>query len=148
MPNHYVGDLLRTIAISGRSRVRTELFKLFAIPASTPHPVKIHRQLACHGYLRDLSSAAHGELEEPGKTGDRRNVPQFFERIEIGKRPVCPKFFRPKFFPSFFTSHLITPIDMDSLRDYPSAPAARQKILPQGEHHRQRRSVPWLNVGS
>jgi hypothetical protein len=38
MPNHYGGDLLSTIAISGLSRVRTELSELFVIPASTPHP--------------------------------------------------------------------------------------------------------------
>ena len=65
IPNHYVGVLLHTIAMSGRSRVRTELFKLFVIPASAQHPVQMHRQLACHGYLRDLSSAAHGQVEEP-----------------------------------------------------------------------------------
>ena len=28
MPNHYAGDLLRTMAMYGLSRVRTELFKL------------------------------------------------------------------------------------------------------------------------
>ena len=36
MPNHYVGDLLRTMAISGRSRVRTELLELAVIPAPAP----------------------------------------------------------------------------------------------------------------
>ena len=33
MPNHYAGDLLHTLAISGLSRVRTELFELTVIPA-------------------------------------------------------------------------------------------------------------------
>jgi len=28
----------------------------------------------------------------------RRNVPRFFERMEIGERPVCLQFFRPGFF--------------------------------------------------
>jgi integrase len=31
IPNHYVGDLLHTLAISGLSRVRTELFKLTVV---------------------------------------------------------------------------------------------------------------------
>jgi hypothetical protein len=57
MPNHYVGDLPLTMGMSGRSRVRTELSKLFVIPASAPHPVQMHRQLARHRDFRDLSSA-------------------------------------------------------------------------------------------
>ena len=39
MPNHYVGDLLHTMAISGLSRVRTELLKLAVVESLTPHPV-------------------------------------------------------------------------------------------------------------
>src|SRR5579864_3058002 len=38
MPDHYVGDLLDTVAISGPSRVPTEVFKLTVIPALAPHP--------------------------------------------------------------------------------------------------------------
>ena len=64
MPNHYVGDLLHTMAISGLSRVRTELFEMGIIAALAPHPVQPHRQLSRYGYLRDLSSPAHGEVEE------------------------------------------------------------------------------------
>ena len=64
MPNHYVGDLLHTMAISGLSRVRTELFEPFVIPAPAPHPVQMHRQFAGHGYLGDLPSATHGKMEE------------------------------------------------------------------------------------
>ena len=62
VPNHYVGDLLHTTAISGRSRVRTELFELAVIPAPEPHPVQMHRQLPSHRYLRDLSSSAQGQV--------------------------------------------------------------------------------------
>jgi len=40
----------------------------------------------------------------PGKPGDRRNVPQFFVR-KNGKRPVCPWFF-PWFFPGFSISRI------------------------------------------
>ena len=64
MPNHYVGDLLHTMAISGLSRVRTELFELSVIPALTPHPVQVHRQFAGHRYLGDLPSATHGKMEK------------------------------------------------------------------------------------
>ena len=64
MPNHYAGDLLSHLAISGLSRVRTELFELTVIPALVPHPVQVNRQLSGHRYLRDLSSPAHDEVEE------------------------------------------------------------------------------------
>jgi hypothetical protein len=64
IPNHYAGDLLRAMAISGRSRVRTELFELTVIPAPAPHPVQMYRQLPSHRYLRDLPSSGHGKMEE------------------------------------------------------------------------------------
>src|SRR5271155_1564148 len=64
IPNHHVGDLLHTMAISGLSRVRTELFELTVIPALAPHPVQMHRQLSGHRYLRDLSSAPHGQMKK------------------------------------------------------------------------------------
>src|SRR5215469_14719777 len=61
MPNHYVGDGLHTIGMSGLSRVRTKLLRLAVVAALTPHPVEMHRQLPRHGYLRDLPSPPHGE---------------------------------------------------------------------------------------
>src|ERR1700720_4789615 len=64
MPNHYAGDLVHTMAISGLSRVRTELFKLTVVQTLTPHPVQVNRQLSGHRYLRDLPSSAHGQVEE------------------------------------------------------------------------------------
>ena len=64
MPNHYIGDLLHTIAMSGLSRVRTELLQLAVVAALTPHPVQMHRQFARHGYLGDLPSTPHGQMEE------------------------------------------------------------------------------------
>src|SRR5215467_8963386 len=54
MPNHYVGDGLHTIGMSGLSRVRTELRRLAVVAALTPHPVQMHGQLSCHRYFRDL----------------------------------------------------------------------------------------------
>ncbi len=47
MPNHYVAVLLDSMAISGLSRVRTELFELCIVPALAPHPVQMHRQFPC-----------------------------------------------------------------------------------------------------
>ena len=64
MPNHYAGDLLLTMAISGLSRVRTELFKLTVVQSLTPHPVQMNRQLSGHRDLRDLPSSTHGQVEE------------------------------------------------------------------------------------
>jgi len=64
MPNHYVGDLLHTIGISGLSRVRTELLHLAIIQSLAPHPVQMHRQFPRHGYLGNLSSSPHGQVKE------------------------------------------------------------------------------------
>jgi len=64
MPNHYVGDLLHTIGMSGLSRVRTDLMRLTVIAALTPHPVQMHRQLPRHGYLGDLPPSSRGKVEE------------------------------------------------------------------------------------
>jgi hypothetical protein len=64
MPNHYVGDLLPTIGMSGLSRMRTELLQLAVVVALAPHPVQMHRQFPSHRYFRDLSSSAHGKVEE------------------------------------------------------------------------------------
>ncbi len=64
MPNHYIGDLLLTIAMSGLSRVRTELVHLAVVASLTPHPVQMYRQLPCHRYFRNLPSTPHGQVEE------------------------------------------------------------------------------------
>src|SRR5579864_6698153 len=64
MPNHYVGDLLNTIGMSGLSRVRTELVHLAVIQPLTPHPVQMHRQLPRHRDLGDLAPTPHGKVEE------------------------------------------------------------------------------------
>ena len=84
IPNHYVGDLLHTMAISGRSRVRTELFELTVVPAPTPHPVQMHRQLPGHGYLRDLPPAPHRDMEEltaPLRLTAHRDLRRFHQQI-------------------------------------------------------------------
>jgi len=57
IPNHYGGDLLHTMAISGLSRVRTELLHLFVVPTAPPHPVQLDRQLPGHRDFHDLASA-------------------------------------------------------------------------------------------
>jgi hypothetical protein len=68
MPNHYIGDLLHTIGMSGLSRVRTELMQLAVIAALAPHPVQMHRQLPRHRNDRSFlpaSPAALGQLQPP-----------------------------------------------------------------------------------
>ena len=64
MPNHYIGDLLSTIEISGLSRVRTELVQLAVVQSLTPHPVQMHRQFARHCHLGDLSPTSHRKMEK------------------------------------------------------------------------------------
>jgi len=56
MPNHYADDLLHTTAISGLSRVRTELLPLLVVPSLAPHPVQVDRKFSGHRHLGDLSS--------------------------------------------------------------------------------------------
>jgi hypothetical protein len=51
IPNQLLGVLLHTLAMSGLSRVRTELFQLLVIPSLAPHPVQANRQSPRH---RDL----------------------------------------------------------------------------------------------
>src|SRR5229473_6988209 len=63
MPNQLLGVLLHTLAISGLSRVRTELFQLLVIPALAPHPVQANRQSSRHRYLGDLPSPPHRQVE-------------------------------------------------------------------------------------
>ena len=64
MPNHYGGDLLHTMGISGLSRVRTELLHFVVVPSATPHPVQLDRQLPGHRHLGDLASAAHRQMKK------------------------------------------------------------------------------------
>jgi hypothetical protein len=59
MPNHYVGDLFLAIAISGRSRVRTEAFDLTVAPSLAPHPIQMHRQITLIDAQKRRSKSAH-----------------------------------------------------------------------------------------
>jgi len=44
---------LQTLAISGLSHVRTELFELLVVPSLAPHPVQSDREVAGHFHLSD-----------------------------------------------------------------------------------------------
>src|SRR6266481_4037604 len=55
--------LPHTIAMSGLSRVRTELFQLLIIPSLAPHPVLENRQSPRHSDLGDLSPPPHRQVE-------------------------------------------------------------------------------------
>jgi hypothetical protein len=83
MPNHYGGDLLHTMAISGLSRVRTELLHLFVVPAAPPHPIQLDRQLAGHRDFGDLSSPPHGQVKElaaPLRIAAHRDLRRFHQQ--------------------------------------------------------------------
>jgi hypothetical protein len=83
IPNHYGGDLLHTMAISGLSRVRTELLHFVVVPSAPPHPVQLDRQFPGHRYFRDLSPAPHGEVKElaaPLRIAAHRDLRRFHEQ--------------------------------------------------------------------
>src|SRR6202795_3037904 len=62
-PNQLLGVLLHTIAMSGLSRVRTELFHLLVTPFPTHHPVQTNCQLTSHRDLGNLPSSSHRQVE-------------------------------------------------------------------------------------
>jgi hypothetical protein len=65
MRNHYVGDLLHTMAISELSSTRTEVFQLLVIPSSAPRPIQTNCQSSRHGNFCDLAASSrpiHVEL--------------------------------------------------------------------------------------
>ena len=64
MPYQLLGVLLHTMAMSGLSRVRTELFQLLVIPSLAPHPVETNRESTGHGDLGNLPSPPHGQMEK------------------------------------------------------------------------------------
>src|SRR5271169_1695845 len=63
IPNQLLGVLLHTIAISGLSRVRTELFYLLVIPSLAPHPIHPNRESTGHRDLGDLPPSPHRQVE-------------------------------------------------------------------------------------
>src|SRR6202162_6633007 len=62
-PNQLLGVRRHTIAISGLSRVRTELSNLLVIPSLAPHPEQMHRQFSRHCYLGNFPSSPHRSVE-------------------------------------------------------------------------------------
>src|SRR5271167_2959041 len=62
-PNQLLGVQLRTMAISGLSRVRTELNPLLIIPSLAHLPVQTDRQLAGHCDLGNLPPPPHHQVE-------------------------------------------------------------------------------------
>ena len=59
-----IGVLLHTMAMSGLSRVRTELFHLLVIPSLAPHPVQTNCESTGHGDLGNLPSPPQGQVEK------------------------------------------------------------------------------------
>src|SRR6266852_9241039 len=64
IPNQFLGVLQHTIAMSGWSRVRTELFQLLVIPSLAPHPVQTNGESPRYGDLGDLPSPPHRQVEK------------------------------------------------------------------------------------
>src|SRR5580704_18028362 len=62
-PNQLLGVGLHTIAISGLSRVRTELAPRLIVPPLTHHPVQTNRLLAGHRHLGSFPSPPHHQVE-------------------------------------------------------------------------------------
>src|SRR5438270_7039453 len=79
-PYQFLGVLVHTMAMSGLSRVRTEVFQLLVIPSLAPHPVQTNRESPRHGYLGDLSSPPqlsnnlHCNLSQSGSVKQRQRV--------------------------------------------------------------------------
>ncbi len=83
MPNQLLGVQLHTIAISGLSRVRTELVQLLVIPSLAPHPVHANRQSPRHGDLGDLPPPPHRQvkiLTAPFRVAAHRDLRRFHQQ--------------------------------------------------------------------
>src|ERR1022692_2012529 len=57
IPNQLLGVLLHTMAISGLSRVRTELAQLLVIPSLPHHPIEANRELSRHRDFGDFPAS-------------------------------------------------------------------------------------------
>jgi hypothetical protein len=82
IPNQFLGVLPHTIAMSGLSRVRTELFQLLVIPSLAPHPEHANRQ-SRHGDLGDFPSPPHRQVEvltAPFLVTAHRNLRRFHQQ--------------------------------------------------------------------
>jgi len=62
-PINMLGVRLHTMAISGLSRMRSELAHLLIIPSPAPHPVKTNGETTSRGHLCSLASAAHHQMK-------------------------------------------------------------------------------------
>jgi hypothetical protein len=82
-PNQYLGVRLHTMAMSGLSHVRTELFQLLVIPLLAHHPEQLHGQASSHGNLRNLASASLQQMEifaAPLRQAAHRHLGRFYQQ--------------------------------------------------------------------
>src|SRR5258706_5396018 len=63
IPNQLLGVRPHTIAISGPSRVRTELRHLFIVPSLAPHPVHPNGESSGHSDLGNLPPPPHRQVK-------------------------------------------------------------------------------------
>src|SRR5450631_236854 len=77
-----LGVLPHTIAISGLSRVRTELRHLLVVPSLAPHPVQTNGESAGHRDLGDLPPPPHRQvkiLAPPFRVAAHRDLRRFHQ---------------------------------------------------------------------
>src|SRR6202162_1264897 len=90
-PNQLLGVGLHTIAMSGLSRVRTELFQLLIIPSLAPHPVQTNSEFPRHRYLGDLPSPPHGQMKvltAPFREAAHRDLGSFHQQETQHRTPL------------------------------------------------------------
>ena len=83
IPNQLLGVLLHTMAISGLSRVRTELSQLLVIPFLPHHPVQANCQLPRHRHLGDLPASSQRHvtvLTPPLRIAAYRDLRRFHQQ--------------------------------------------------------------------
>src|SRR5579863_4536312 len=71
------------MAISGLSRVRTELDPLLVIPSLAQHPVQTNGQSSRHGNLSDLPTSPHHQVKisaTPFRNTSHRNLRRLYQQ--------------------------------------------------------------------
>lgn len=95
-PNQLLDALLHTIAMSGLSCVRTELFHLLVLPSLAHHPEQTNRQFSGHGDFRDLSSPPQGQVKvlvSPLRNTSHRYLRRLTSKKRNNELPclvICP----------------------------------------------------------
>jgi hypothetical protein len=107
MPNHYIGDLLHTIAISGLSRVRTELVQLAIVqnPDATSSTDAPPASVPWLPWRSSVHAAWRGNKSNGGESGIRtHSLATKMAQNRGSKLYTKPVFKRQVFHPGFFAN--------------------------------------------